>query len=109
MIQPKLIPPGWDAMPFATGVVVLVLGLAISGRAYQGYQRNDSRPMLLLAIGMLLITVFPTLLEIIIIPWIVARYTEPGTGAFVLTVTVSHVCEAVGIGVIIYSLHSRRV
>lgn len=93
---------------FAAGVVVVVLGLIISGRAYQGYRRNESRPMLLLAIGMLLITVIPTLAEIIVVPWFIARYTAAGSGAISLAVTVSRVSEAIGISVLIYSLHTRR-
>lgn len=108
MVRTGLIPSP-DAIAFATGVLVVVLGIVISGRAYQGYRRNDSRPMLLLAIGMLLITVIPTLAEIVVIPWFVARYTAPGTGAISLSLIVSRVCEAIGIGVLIYSLHSRRI
>lgn len=107
MVQSGLFPSP-DVVAFATGVLVVFLGLAISWRAYQGYRRNESRPMLLLAIGMLLITVIPTLVEIIVVPWFVARYTAPGTGTISLTLTISRVCEAIGIGVILYSLHSRR-
>lgn len=101
--------PSPASIAFAAGVVVIVLGFALSGRAYQGYRRNDSCPMLLLAIGMLLITVVPTLTEIILVPWFVARYTTPGTGAISLALTISRLCESAGIGVIIYSLHSRRM
>lgn len=106
MVQSGLIPSP-DAIAFAAGVGVVVLGLAISARAYQGYRRNESRPMLLLASGMLLITVIPTLSEIIVIPWFVARYTAPGTGAVSLSLIISRGFEAIGIGVLIYSLHSR--
>ncbi|WP_425604194.1 DUF7521 family protein [Halobellus salinisoli] len=107
MIQSGLIPTP-DAIAFAIGIVVVILGFVISWRAYQGYRRNESRPMLLLAVGMLLITVIPTLAELIVIPWFVARYTTPGTGAISLTLTVSRLSEAVGISIVIYSLHSRR-
>ena len=93
---------------FGVGLVVLLLGLVISWRAYQGSRRNESRPMLLLAIGMMLITVVPTLTELVVIPWFVVRYMSPGTGAVSLTLTVSRLCEAVGISVLIYSLHIRR-
>jgi len=93
---------------FAAGLVVVVLGFTISWRAYQGYRRNESRPMLLFAVGMFLITVVPTLTEIIVVPWFVARITAPGTGAVSLTLTVSRTCEAIGIGVLLYSLRIRR-
>lgn len=99
--------PVFDRIAFGVGLIVILLGITISWRAYQGYRRNESRPMLLLAIGMLLITVIPTLVEIIVVPWFVARYFTPGTGAVSLTLTLSRTSEAVGIGVLIYSLHSR--
>lgn len=91
---------------FAAGILVIGLGITITWRAFQGYRRNDSQPMLLLAIGMLLITVIPTLVEIIIVPWFIARYITPGMGAVSLTLAISRVCEAVGISIIIYSLHT---
>ena len=97
-----------DTVAFSVGVIVILLGLVISWRAYQGSRRNESRPMFLLAIGMMLITVVPTLTELVVIPWFVARYTSPGTGTVSLTLTVSRLCEAVGISVLIYSLRSRR-
>ena len=106
MLQSGLLPTP-SGIAFAAAVVVVVLGFAISGRAYQGYRRNRSRSMLLLALGMLLVTVVPTLSELVVMPF-VARYFPAGTGAVPLTLTVSRVCEAVGIGVLLYSLHVRR-
>jgi len=100
--------PSLDVVAFAAGLVVIVLGLLISGRAYQGFRRNESRPMLLFVFGMVLITVIPTFTELILIPWFVARYTSPGIGAVSLTLTVSRLCKAVGISFLIYSLHIRR-
>ena len=100
--------PSLDVVAFAAGLIVIVLGLLISGRAYQGFRRNKSRPMLLFAIGMVLITVIPTFTELILIPWFVAPYTSPGIGAVSLTLTVSRLCEAVGISFLIYSLHISR-
>lgn len=97
-----------DIVAFGIGWIVILLGLAISWRAYQGFRRNESRPMLLLAIGMMLITVVPTFTELVIIPWFVARYTSPGTGTISLTLAVSRMCEATGISVLLYSLHVRR-
>jgi len=37
----------------------LLLGLAISVIAYRGYRRNDSRPMLLIAVGFVLVVGVP--------------------------------------------------
>jgi hypothetical protein len=100
--------PALGSVALGIGLVVILLGLVISWRAYQGFRRNESRPMLLLAIGMMLITVVPTFTELVIIPWFVVRYTSPGTGAVSLTLTVSRLCEAVGISVLLYSIHIRR-
>jgi len=53
-------------LTFQTGLVVLVLALAtvvlglyISYQAYRGYRRNQSRPMLFLAVGIVLLTFVP--------------------------------------------------
>ena len=100
--------PALGSVALGIGLVVILLGLVISWRAYQGFRSNESRPMLLLAIGMMFITVVPTFTELVIIPWFVVRYTSPGTGAVSLTLTVSRLCEAVGISVLLYSIHIRR-
>lgn len=96
-----------SGIAFAVGLLVIILGLAITWRAYQGYRRNDSHPMLLLAIGMLLITVIPTLVELILIPWFIGRYFPASSSAFGYTLLTSRICEATGIGVLLYSLHIR--
>jgi uncharacterized membrane protein YidH (DUF202 family) len=58
--------PGGVTFSFHTGTVVLllalatvVLGLYISYQAYRGYRRNQSRPMLFLAVGIVLLTFVP--------------------------------------------------
>lgn len=57
---------GTVEVTFHTGLVVfvlamatVVLGLYISYQAYRGYRRNRSRPMLYLAIGIVLLTFVP--------------------------------------------------
>lgn len=59
---------GEFTVTFETGLVVfglalatVVLGLYISYQAYRGYRRNRSRPMLFLAIGIVLLTLGPAL------------------------------------------------
>mgnify|MGYP006304465727 FL=1 len=49
---------------FLTQIVSVGLGLAISYYAYQGYRRNDSRPLLFLAIGFVLVLGIPAILAI---------------------------------------------
>lgn len=49
------------AVLFASELVTVALGLAIAYIAYRGYRRNDSRPMLFIAIGFFLVTGLPAL------------------------------------------------
>lgn len=49
------------AVLFASELVTVILGLTIAYIAYRGYRRNDSRPMLFIAIGFLLVTGLPAL------------------------------------------------
>lgn len=100
--------PTPSIVAFAVGLLVIFLGLIITWRAYQGYRRNDNRPMLLFVLGMLLITVIPTLAEIIIIPWFIGRYLPAASPAFEYALLFSRTCEATGIGALLYSLHIRE-
>lgn len=47
------------AVLFVTALATAVVGLVVAGYAYQGYRRNDSRSMRLLAAGIVLISVGP--------------------------------------------------
>lgn len=42
------------AIPFALSVIAAVLGLAVGWVALRGYRRNESQPMLFVAVGFLL-------------------------------------------------------
>lgn len=44
---------------FATALATAVAGVLVAGVAYRGYRRHDSKTMLFLAIGIVLITVSP--------------------------------------------------
>jgi len=48
---------------FALGAVAALLGLYISYQAYRGYRRNQSRPMLYLSVGIVLLTFVPSVLS----------------------------------------------
>ena len=60
----------WEASPAewittfvqATDVLSAVIGLFIAYQAYRGYRRNDSRPMLVIAVGFTLALAVPFLL-----------------------------------------------
>lgn len=100
--------PTVSVAAFAVGLLVIVLGLYITWRAYQGYRRNDNRPMVFFALGMLLITVIPPLVDMIIIPLFIGRYLPASSPAFEYALLISRTCEATGIVILLYSLHIRH-
>lgn len=51
--------PSPEAVVFLFVAVTAVVGLFVAYQAYRGYRRNDSRPMLFLAVGVLLLTAVP--------------------------------------------------
>lgn len=58
--------PTVQAAAFWTlAIITLVIGLAITWIAYRGYRRNESRPMLFIAVGFALI-IFPQLVLLVL-------------------------------------------
>lgn len=63
----------WEASPAewvatfvqATDVLSAIIGLFIAYQAYRGYRRNDSRPMLVIAVGFALALAVPFLLVVL--------------------------------------------
>ena len=63
----------WEASPAewvatfvqATDVLSAFIGLFIAYQAYRGYRRNDSRPMLVIAVGFTLALAVPFLLVVL--------------------------------------------
>lgn len=55
--------PG-ELLLLAGGVITIVIGFAIAYVAFRGYRRNESRPMLFIAIGFVLAIAFPGTLDI---------------------------------------------
>lgn len=49
----------------ATDVLSALIGLFIAYQAYRGYRRNDSRPMLVIAVGFALALAVPFLLVVL--------------------------------------------
>lgn len=53
-------PPEWVILfQQATQVLSVILGVVIAYQAYRGYHRNESRPMLFLALGFILVLAAP--------------------------------------------------
>ena len=51
------------ALTTATALLTAVVGGFVAYQAYRGYRRNDSRAMLFLAVGILLLTTVPFVLK----------------------------------------------
>lgn len=56
--------PVVELLSVASLLLVALLGTLIAVQAYRGYRRNDSRPMLYLAVGLCLLTLVPFLLNV---------------------------------------------
>ena len=77
-------------------MVGAALGLFIAYLAYRGYRRNDSRPMLYLAIGFGIILGLP--IPVVAITLLFSSPSEPLVQAFIQTL------EIIGLLCIIYAL-----
>jgi hypothetical protein len=96
-----------DLIASGLGWLVIGLGVVISWRALQGYRRNSSRPMLFFAIGIIFLTVLPSIIEMLVIPF-VARYFVSTGRVVEYTIIGSRLSKALGIGILLYSLSIRR-
>lgn len=83
-------------------VLLISLSLIVVYQAYRGYRRNDSRPMLFLAFGVILLTIVPVVVSIV-----AARFVS----AVVYGSTVAPLIQSirvVGLASIVYSLYGYR-
>lgn len=69
----------------AAGLATVCLGTYVAALAYQGYRRNDSSTMRLLAIGVAFVAVVPYLVSYVVSPLV--GLTDAGT---ILGVTLAH-------------------
>jgi hypothetical protein len=76
--------------------------LLVVYQAIGGYRRNGSRPMLLLALGVVLLTVVPTVVTIC-----GTRLDSARTVGLIVS-PVTNSIEALGVGRIVYSLYRRQ-
>ncbi len=89
----------WLAINF---LLLFGLSLIVVSQAVRGYRRNDSRPMLFLALGIVLLTIVPTVVTIV-----GARLYDARTVGLVISPLASSI-EVLGLGSIVYSLYGRR-
>jgi len=91
---------------FASGLITLVLGLAIAYVAFRGYRRNESRPMLLLAIGFVLAVALPGTLSYL--TYVLTTVFRMSIGIdFIYLAAVLQISEIVGMACILYALVMR--
>lgn len=91
---------------FGSGLVTLVLGLAIAYVAFRGYRRNESRPMLFLAIGFILAVAIPGTLSYLV--YVLTSVANVSLGIdLVYLAALMQVSEIVGMACIFYALVMR--
>lgn len=94
--EPEM-PPDWVvAFQQSTAVLSAIIGLFIAYHAYRGYRRNDSRPMLFIAIGFVLVLAFPFLVFLL--------YAAVPALSVTAVVVVTQVSQVAGLLAILYAL-----
>ena len=100
----SLLPSAMDLLgPWLTVNLILMVGLslAIVHQAIRGYRRNGSRPMLFLALGIVLLTIVPAVVTLVG----AQLYSARTMGAVIAPLANS--IEVLGLGSIAYSLYGR--
>jgi hypothetical protein len=83
-------------------VLLVVLSLVIVYQAYRGYRRHESRPMLFLALGVVLLTIVPAIVSLVTV-----RYVSAVTYGATIAPLIQSI-RVIGLGSIVYSLYGRR-
>ena len=87
--------PGAEWIAVFAGATAIA-GLAVASLAFRGYRRNDSRPMLYLAVGIVLLTAVPVGAD-----YALRGLTPASDAAVLLAVTASHLG---GVLAVLYAL-----
>jgi drug/metabolite transporter (DMT)-like permease len=97
-IAPPEIPEWARVTSQALSFVTALVGLAIAYQAYRGYRRNESRPMLYLAVGFALSVGLPF---VMLVPMLLLSHVPMATAAFTV---LGSVATLVGLACILYAL-----
>jgi hypothetical protein len=89
----------WLAVNF---FLLFGLSIVVVSQAVRGYRRNGSRPMLFLALGIVLLTIVPTIVTIV-----GARLYSARTVGLIVS-PLSNSIEVFGLGSIVYALYGRH-
>ncbi|MXV63856.1 hypothetical protein GS429_17660 [Natronorubrum sp. JWXQ-INN-674] len=92
--------PLFELLTVASLFLVALIGTIIAYQAYRGYRRNDATSMLYLAVGLLLLTLCPFLINVTI-----TTVVSPGQ---VVTVFFENVSRLAGLLAIMYSLYGHH-
>ncbi|WP_265107873.1 DUF7521 family protein [Halosolutus halophilus] len=90
----------FELLTIGTLFLVAIMGTLIAYQAYRGYRRNDARSMLYLAIGLLLLTLCPFVINVTI-----NTLASPDQ---VVTVFFENVSRLFGLAAIMYSLYGQH-
>ncbi|EMA35230.1 hypothetical protein C445_05908 [Halobiforma lacisalsi AJ5] len=90
----------FELLTVASLFLVALIGTVIAYQAYRGYRRNDAPSMFYLAIGLLLLTLCPFLVNVTINTFTDAQQ--------VATVFFENVSRLLGLVAITYSLYGRH-
>lgn len=85
-----------EGLIFVFAAAVAVAGLFVASLAYRGYRRNESRPMLYLAVGIGFLTAVPAGAN-----YGLSSLTGASDAAILLAVTIAHL---VGVLAVLYAL-----
>lgn len=84
----------------ASEVVIILFGLAISYIAYRAYRQNQSRPMLFIAVGFVLVLFVPGAVTVVL--FLLLDVPIP------IVNSVNQFFELAGLGLILYGLWTPR-
>ena len=90
----------FELLTVASLFLVAAIGTIIAYQAYRGYRRNDARSMLYLAVGLLLLTLCPFLVNVTI-----NTFTQ---FEHIVIVFLENVSRLLGLVAIMYSLYGRH-
>lgn len=85
-----------EGVVFLFSAVIAAAGVFVAYQAYRGYQRNASRPMLYLALGIVLLTAVPASVN-----YGLSSVTTATDAEILLPITVAHLG---GVAAILYAL-----
>ncbi|MFB6128745.1 MAG: hypothetical protein ABEJ47_03185 [Halorhabdus sp.] len=95
-----------ELLVYAGGLATIAIAIAIAAVAFRGYRRNESRPMLFIAIGFVLAIALPGTLDFLLYVLIVAFEFRLPVGRIYLA-GFMQASQLLGMAAILYALLRR--